>query len=112
MSQISEGLYTDIDVVVVRSGGVAGIARRWSVTVDPSRDPAWILLIDQCPWTEAPEPPQAASDNDRYVWELTVELGTERRAAELAERDATGPWRELIDAVRSAAKVCPSPSKE
>jgi len=45
-----------VEVDVARSGGIAGITRRWSA--QPAEDEAseWISLIDRCPWDEAGAP--------------------------------------------------------
>jgi len=88
-------------VVVVRTGGVAGIRRRWEV--EPPRDeaPQWIELIDRCPWQE---PCPAQSGADRYVWSIRARTPEARREQELPESALDGPWRELIDAVRAAAR--------
>src|SRR6478609_8648092 len=42
-----------VEVDVARSGGIAGMTRRWSA--QPAQDEAseWISLIDRCPWDEA-----------------------------------------------------------
>lgn len=51
-----------VEVDVARTGGIAGITRRW--TAQPPEDEAseWISLIDRCPWDEAAAPAAGAAD--------------------------------------------------
>jgi hypothetical protein len=82
-------------VSVTRSGGIAGLSRTWAVTTDeqPDRE-AWEELLARLPWddrsADAPQP-------DRYVYEIRYS----RRRVTLPEQLLTGPWRELVDRVRS-----------
>jgi hypothetical protein len=89
-------------VTVTRSGGIAGLTRRWEVVVDDQPDPqTWLVLIDRLPWSEAvPVAPQP----DRYVYRIRCEP----REAVLAEQQLTGPWQELVDRVRHAQPEAPS----
>ena len=43
---------TDPQVViaVVRTGGIAGIRRKWQVEPDPAETHHWIAMVDSCPW--------------------------------------------------------------
>jgi hypothetical protein len=118
-------------VVIIRSGGFAGIRRRWHV--EPPRDeaPRWIELIERCPWGE-PDPaqqhqiqrdqtqpgqtqadqtqpgqtPPAQSQRgaDRYVWSIQARTPAARRERDVADSALDGPWRELVDAVRASAR--------
>jgi hypothetical protein len=45
-----------VEVDVARTGGIAGITRRWSAQPPESEASEWISLIDRCPWSEAPSP--------------------------------------------------------
>jgi hypothetical protein len=49
-----------IEVDVARTGGIAGITRRWSAQPPETEAPEWISLIDRCPWNEAHQPADAA----------------------------------------------------
>jgi hypothetical protein len=113
MSQSAEPL----TILVVRTGGFAGLRRAWRVAADEASSPAWRALVDACPWdaaTIAASQDRAAHGGaDRYVWEVTAADGDERhpvtgdesRHAVLGERAVEGPWRELIDAVREGGEV-------
>jgi hypothetical protein len=82
-------------VSVTRSGGIAGLSRTWAVATDeqPDRE-AWEALLASLPWDErassAPQP-------DRYVYVIQYS----RRRVTLPEQSLTGPWRELVDRVKS-----------
>lgn len=86
-------------IAVTRTGGLAGLTKVW--TAEPREDeaPVWVDLIDRCPW-DAPidGDPRGA---DRFVWNIHATCGpAEDRRADLPDRAVTGPWRELVDAVR------------
>lgn len=84
-------------IVVVRSGGFAGIRREWHVeAVDDAGD--WEPLVAACPWDAVTHD---ATSRDRFVWRIEVRVSRRRRVASVPDRDLTGPWRELVDRVRS-----------
>jgi hypothetical protein len=87
-----------MDVIVSRSGGLAGLRLTWHVHVDdqPDRDD-WYLLIEQLPWQQ---PPPAPPEPDRFVYRIRCEP----HEATLAERQLTGPWRELVDRVQETTE--------
>jgi hypothetical protein len=83
-------------VVVSRSGGVTGIAVRWVVDlVDGPEYSDWIVLIDACPWDDEQDDPPGP---DRFVYLIRAN----GRRVTLLEQRVQGPWRELVDRVRSA----------
>ena len=41
-----------VEVEVARTGGIAGITRRWSAKPLEAEASDWIALIDRCPWDE------------------------------------------------------------
>ena len=91
-------------VRVARSGGVAGLTRRWQVLAPP-RDPArWLALVAQCPWEAAAAAADTAANGaDRFTWTIEAELDGGTRRAVVGEEQARGPWRTMIDAVRAEA---------
>ncbi|MGL3149049.1 protealysin inhibitor emfourin [Microbacterium sp. A82] len=100
----SAGTTSPVMIAVVRSGGVAGIRRRWEVEpLHPDVD-VWITLIERCPWSD---PKETSPGADRYVWSIRARIAREERERELAESELTGAWRELVDAVRGAAATAP-----
>jgi len=87
-------------IVVVRSGGIGGIRRRWQVEPPHAEFSRWVALVESCPWDD-PSPPQSGAD--RFVWSIRVRTPSERREQDLPDAALDGPWRELVDAVRAAA---------
>ncbi|MET2012138.1 protealysin inhibitor emfourin [Microbacterium chocolatum] len=93
-----------LEVEVTRSGGMAGIRRRWhTVAVDDARG-RWDALLARCPWEEqAPETAGA----DRFVWRIRASCPGEEvpeRTATLSESALVGPWLEVVRAVQDAAE--------
>lgn len=93
-----------IVVTIERSGGIAGLTRTWRI--ERAAAPAWLHLLDRCPWQEVPDDPadvpaDAGGGADRFVWRITAVHGAEVRTAALAANAVDGHWRELVDAVRS-----------
>lgn len=88
-------------IIVIRTGGVAGIRRRWQVEPPREEAPRWIELIDRCPWDDPSAGQQRGAD--RYVWSIRVRTPAEKRERELADTELHEAWRELVDAVRDAA---------
>jgi Emfourin len=87
-----------MDVIVSRSGGLAGLRLTWEVRVEEQPDAdEWYLLIREIPWSQArPVPPEP----DRYMYRIRCES----HEATLAERQLTGPWRTLVDRVKEASE--------
>jgi hypothetical protein len=87
-----------MEVEVIRSGGIAGLRLTWTVHVDDQPDPEeWELLIERLPWDDTPA---VAPEPDRYQYRIRCEP----HEATLAERQLTGPWRDLVERVRDAAE--------
>ncbi|WP_022890943.1 protealysin inhibitor emfourin [Agromyces italicus] len=85
-----------MDVIVQRSGGLAGARLTWEVRVDEQPDPdEWYILIEEIPWGE---PPPVPPEPDRFVYRIECPPNE----ATLAERQLTGPWRQLVDRVQEA----------
>ena len=53
-----------VEVDVARTGGIAGMTRRWSAQPPETEAPEWISLIDRCPWNEAHAAAAAAAGVD------------------------------------------------
>lgn len=89
-------------VVVSRTGGIAGVTRRWAVEVfdDPDRS-EWLLLIDACPWDD---PRDDHPEPDRFLYLIRAD----HREATLPEQRVQGPWRDLVDRVRAAGHPEPA----
>ena len=84
-----------IVITVVRTGGIAGLRREWTVTDKPDE---WVPLVDACPWRSiGPDP----TSRDRYVWVIDVRAPRKRRKATVPDASLTGPWRELVSRVQA-----------
>ncbi|MCM3695796.1 protealysin inhibitor emfourin [Microbacterium oleivorans] len=101
MSQPAEPL----TIVVVRSGGFAGLRRAWRVEIANQDAGDWMPLIEACPWEQ---PAASAPGADRFSWEVAVAGSSCDRRASLGESDAAGPWRELIERVRTDGESVPA----
>lgn len=100
---------SEVSIVVVRSGGFAGLRKRWAVTPDTGETDPWLSLIDECPW-DAPCSTGSSDAADRFSWTITARTAHRVHERDLAESELTGPWRELVEAVREfsrAAKETP-----
>ena len=89
-----------IVIAVVRSGGFAGLRRRWRVEPAIDAELSWMALVDRCPWDERIESEQPGAD--RYVWSIHARLRDEQRQQVVPDALLQGAWRELVDAVRDA----------
>ncbi|MBM3714180.1 hypothetical protein MRBLMI1_001733 [Microbacterium sp. LMI1-1-1.1] len=88
-------------IVVARSGGLAGLTREWRAEADPEREPRWRELVESCPWDATPPPARGA---DRFHWRIEVRADAATlHEARLGDTQVSGPWRTLVDEVRSAA---------
>lgn len=95
----------NVEVAVTRTGGFAGLQRRWHAAPSGTDASQWIALIRSCPWGEsatheAHDTP-APTGADRFVWLISARCGEDLdEKAELADDQVTGAWLVLIDAVR------------
>ncbi|MDQ0643862.1 protealysin inhibitor emfourin [Microbacterium murale] len=88
-------------IAVIRTGGLAGIRRRWHVVPQHDDEPRWIELIDSCPWDDPAGTPEREAD--RYIWRIQARTPAARLERELPESALDGPWRQLVDAVRASS---------
>ncbi|WP_345750654.1 protealysin inhibitor emfourin [Microbacterium rhizophilus] len=93
-----------MDVIVVRTGGFAGIRVTWEVRVEEQPDRReWRELVESLPWDDATA--DESGEPDRYVYRITCEP----HEAVLPERRVEGPWRVLVDRVRDRSRRAPAP---
>ena len=87
-------------ILVVRSGGFAGIPQQWRV--DPVTDSAevaeWTELLDACPWGLPREDPASA---DRFIWRIEAWMPRVAHSASVPDAQLVGPWRTLVDRVQN-----------
>ena len=86
----------ELRIVVVRSGGFAGISRRWSIE-EPEPDDDWLALVEACPWGRVGVDREG---RDRFTWRIEARLARRHRQASVPDRELTGPWRDLVDRVQ------------
>jgi len=80
-------------LVVVRTGGLAGMRRTWSSEVSSEEaEERWLPLLQ--------DPPESrASGNDRFTYEISVG----QKAVTIPEQSLQGSWRELVDRAREGS---------
>ncbi|WP_308071100.1 protealysin inhibitor emfourin [Microbacterium nymphoidis] len=96
---------TGLLITVVRSGGITGAPRTWTVAPPPAESPNWALLIERCPWGNESSTQRGA---DRFVWRIRVQLHDDQHEQVVSDANLSGPWRELVDAVRAAGSPRPA----
>lgn len=93
-------MYDDpvLSLLVVRTGGFAGLRRTWQVRVAAESEATrWWPLVEACPWGDVADTRGA----DRFVYEVRAN----GRAAVLGEQQLSGPWADLVTAVQAAADI-------
>jgi hypothetical protein len=98
MRQRPEHTAPRVRILVVRSGGFAGIAREWHLE---THGEDWVGLIEACPWGAVRDDPLS---RDRFVWRIEARMGRRRRTARVPDRELEGAWRELVQRVQAAAE--------
>ena len=85
-----------LSILVVRSGGFAGLTRQWRVEAHDDAD-EWLELVRACPWGAVG---QDAASRDRFVWRIEAHLPRSVRTASVPDAHLVGPWRTLVDRVQ------------
>lgn len=98
----SPGYAPQVVIVIIRTGGIAGLHRQWQVEPPLDEAPHWVALIEQCPWDD---PDHERSGADRYIWSIRAHTPADRRERDVPDQELAGPWRALVDAVRDAASA-------
>lgn len=99
MAQPTERDRPSFRILVVRSGGIAGISRRWQV--EPGDDaPEWVELVEACPWGTVG---RDALSRDRFVWTIEARMPRPVRTASVPDALLEGPWRALVERVQSSS---------
>ena len=94
-----------MQVVLTRTGGVAGLRREWTVETDTQPDPGhWAELVTRLPWRPADRTAHqpAATEQSSRPDQFQYRIRCDQREISLAESQLTGPWRELVDQVIAA----------
>ncbi len=85
-------------ILVVRSGGIAGISQRWQLEPETEAE-EWVGLIRACPWDSVGSDPDA---RDRFVWRIEARMPSSVLTASVPDAQLVGPWRALVDRVRES----------
>ena len=86
-------------ITVTRSGGFAGLTRKWSATVtEEAETKQWRELLDQLPWDQVTSKPAEPAEPDRFIYRVRCA----NRQAVVPEQRFTGVWQQLLDRVREA----------
>jgi hypothetical protein len=87
-----------LSILVVRSGGFAGLTQRWRVEAHDDAE-EWLALVHACPWGAVADDP---ASRDRFVWRIEARLPRAVRTASVPDAHLVGPWRALVDRVQEA----------
>ena len=85
-----------LSILVVRSGGFAGLRQQWRVEPQGDADD-WIALVHACPWGSVG---RDEASRDRFVWRIEARMPPTVRTASVPDSLLVGPWRELVDRVQ------------
>ncbi|MCC3265749.1 hypothetical protein MUG94_15315 [Arthrobacter gengyunqii] len=81
-------------IVVIRTGGFAGLTRIWSTHVSTEEaEQQWLPLLQE-------PPPQKPAGSDRFVYEISVGPA----AVTLPEHCVQGKWRDLVERARKGGE--------
>jgi emfourin len=87
-----------VSILVVRSGGFAGLTQQWRV--EPQDDAEeWLELVRACPWNAVAHD---VASRDRFVWRIEAHLPRSVRRASVPDAHLVGPWRALVERVQEA----------
>ncbi|WP_144764112.1 protealysin inhibitor emfourin [Curtobacterium sp. 9128] len=85
-----------MEIVVRRTGGIAGMSRGWRVDTESCADPdGWSALVDGLPHEAPGAAPTPVPDD--FEWTITVAQTTVRVPGSRLD----GPWAALVQRVRA-----------
>lgn len=85
-----------LSILVVRSGGFAGLRQQWQVDAHDNTE-EWQALVQACPWGAVGGD---AASRDRFVWRIEARMPRTIRTASVPDALLVGPWRALVDRVQ------------
>jgi hypothetical protein len=85
-----------LTILVVRSGGFAGISQQWRVEAHDDAE-QWLELVRACPWGAVGRDTES---RDRFVWRIEARAPRKVRTASVPDAQLVGPWRTLVDRVQ------------
>jgi hypothetical protein len=90
-----------LSILVVRTGGFAGLRQQWHVEPDGDADD-WIALVRACPWSSVG---RDEASRDRFVWRIEARMPRTVRTASVPDALLVGPWRALVDRVQEVGAL-------
>ena len=96
MAQRKDDRRAVLSILVVRSGGFAGLTQQWHVEPQDDAD-EWIALVQACPWGRVR---RDEASRDRFVWRIEARMPPTVRTASVPDSLLVGPWRVLVDRVQ------------
>ena len=101
MVQRKDDSGTRLSILVVRSGGFAGLTQQWHVEPQDDAD-EWVELVHACPWGRVG---RDTASRDRFVWRIEARLPRAVHKASVPDALLVGPWRTLVDRVQEVGTV-------
>jgi len=86
-----------VSILVVRSGGFAGLTQQWRVEAQDDAE-EWLDLVHACPWGAVG---RDTASRDRFVWRIEAHLPRTVHRASVPDAHLVGPWRTLVDRVQA-----------
>jgi hypothetical protein len=96
MAQPQDERPAGLSILVVRSGGFAGLTQQWRVEPDDDAE-EWIALVRACPWGAVGHD---GASRDRFVWRIEARWTRTVRRAFVPDALLVGPWRVLVNRVQ------------
>jgi len=104
-----------VKIEITRSGGMAGLTRRWSLEVSPTEvEQRWLPLAEAKAEVSDGDAPSAGAANPAGIQRdaFTYRIAIGRIEVYLAERQLEDPWRELIERALAADTSEPGKPEE
>lgn len=96
MAQRQDDRGASPSILVVRSGGFAGLREQWQVDAHDDVE-EWLALVRACPWGVIG---RDEASRDRFVWRIEARLPRTVRTASVPDALLVGPWRALVERVK------------